>query len=47
MSFTFPLVAGILASMLHVISGPDHLAAISPWLLKLKRKPGKLAYLGV
>jgi len=38
MSFTFPLLAGILASLLHVISGPDHLAAISPLVIASKKK---------
>ena len=42
MSFTFPLVAGILASMLHVISGPDHLAAISPLVIETKKKAWKI-----
>jgi len=42
MSFTFPLLAGILASMLHVISGPDHLAAISPLVIDSKRKAWKI-----
>ena len=42
MSFTFPLLAGILASMLHVISGPDHLAAISPLVIETKKKAWKI-----
>lgn len=42
MLFTFPLLAGILASMLHVISGPDHLAAISPLVIETKRKAWKI-----
>ena len=29
-NITIPIIAGILASMLHVISGPDHLAALAP-----------------
>ncbi len=42
MSFTFPLLAGILASMLHVISGPDHLAAISPLVIESKKGAWKI-----
>jgi ABC-type nickel/cobalt efflux system permease component RcnA len=42
MLFTFPLLAGILASMLHVISGPDHLAAVSPLVIESKRKAWKI-----
>lgn len=33
-----PLFAGILASMLHVLSGPDHLAAVTPLAIESKRK---------
>ena len=33
-----PLIAGILASTLHVISGPDHLAAVTPLAIQTKRK---------
>ncbi len=38
----FPLIAGILASMLHVISGPDHLAAVTPLVIETKRKAWKI-----
>ncbi len=38
----FPLLAGTLASMLHVISGPDHLAAITPLVIETKRKAWKI-----
>ncbi|WP_339664979.1 sulfite exporter TauE/SafE family protein [Maribacter arcticus] len=38
----FPLVTGILASMLHVISGPDHLAAVTPLVIETKRKAWKI-----
>ncbi|MAU17388.1 MAG: nickel transporter [Muricauda sp.] len=38
----FPLVAGTLASMLHVISGPDHLAAVTPLVIETKRKAWKI-----
>ncbi|WP_340066408.1 sulfite exporter TauE/SafE family protein [Ascidiimonas aurantiaca] len=37
-----PIVAGTLASMLHVISGPDHLAAVTPLVIETKRKAWKI-----
>ena len=39
---TFPLFAGTLASMLHVISGPDHLAAVTPLAVESERKAWKV-----
>lgn len=39
---TIPLLAGTLASMLHVISGPDHLAAVTPLVIETKRKAWKI-----
>jgi len=38
----FPLLAGTLASILHVISGPDHLAAVTPLVIETKRKAWKI-----
>ena len=38
MPITFPLTAGILASVLHVITGPDHLAAVTPFAIEIKEK---------
>ena len=35
---TFPLFAGLIAAVLHVISGPDHLAAITPLAIETKRR---------
>ncbi len=35
----FPLIFGILASIIHVVAGPDHLAAISPLALNAKFRP--------
>ncbi len=35
----FPLLFGILASIIHVVAGPDHLAAISPLALNAKFRP--------
>ena len=37
----FAFVAGVLASALHVITGPDHLAAVAPFVIESKKKPGK------
>lgn len=42
MSENFPLFAGLLAAMLHVITGPDHLAAVIPFALETKRKAWKV-----
>ena len=39
---TFPLAAGCLASVLHVLMGPDHLAAVAPFALESKRKAWKI-----
>lgn len=42
MTESLPLFAGILASMLHVISGPDHLAAVTPLVLETKKRAWKV-----
>ncbi len=42
MDASFPLVSGLLASMLHVISGPDHLAAVAPFAIESKRRAWKI-----
>lgn len=39
-----PLLAGTLTSMLHVISGPDHLAAVTPLVIETKRKAWKIGF---
>ncbi|NER09453.1 hypothetical protein SAMN06265375_1011042 [Muriicola jejuensis] len=39
---SFPFVAALMASMLHVIMGPDHLAAVTPFALESKRKAWKI-----
>jgi len=36
------LFAGIIAAMLHVISGPDHLAAVTPFAIESKKKAWKV-----
>lgn len=42
MVLSFPLVAGLIASMLHVITGPDHLAAVTPFAIESKKKAWKI-----
>ena len=42
MEVTFPFTAGLIASMLHVITGPDHLAAVAPFAIESKRKAWKI-----
>lgn len=37
-----PLFAGIAASVLHVVSGPDHLAAVTPLAIETRRKVWKI-----
>ncbi len=39
---SLPIIAGTLASILHVISGPDHLAAVTPLVIETKRKAWKI-----
>jgi len=38
----FPIIAGIFASLLHVISGPDHLAAVTPLVFEKERSAWKI-----
>jgi ABC-type nickel/cobalt efflux system permease component RcnA len=33
-----PILSGIIASAIHVVSGPDHLAAVTPIVVESKRK---------
>ena len=35
---TIPLLTGIIASVVHVLSGPDHLAAVTPLAIESKKK---------
>lgn len=39
---TFPLTAGLIAAMLHVVTGPDHLAAVMPFAIESKKKAWKI-----
>ena len=42
MDVTFSLTTGLIASMLHVITGPDHLAAVIPFAIESKKKAWKI-----
>ncbi len=42
---SIPFFAGITASILHVISGPDHLAAVTPLAIETRRKVWKIGLL--
>jgi hypothetical protein len=38
----FPFFAALIASILHVLSGPDHLAAVTPFAIESKRRAWKV-----
>ena len=42
MELTFPLAAGLIAAVLHVLAGPDHLAAVLPFAIESKKKAWKV-----
>jgi ABC-type nickel/cobalt efflux system permease component RcnA len=42
MTESFPFVAALIASILHVISGPDHIAAVIPFAIESKKKAWKI-----
>lgn len=42
MEFTLPIAAGLMTSILHVLSGPDHLAAVTPFVIESKKKAWKI-----
>ena len=42
MDLTFPLIAGLIAAILHVLAGPDHLAAVLPFAIESKKKAWKI-----
>ncbi|MGI9546956.1 MAG: sulfite exporter TauE/SafE family protein [Flavobacteriaceae bacterium] len=44
MEVTLSLTAGLIASILHVIAGPDHLAAVTPFAIESKRKAWKIGF---
>ncbi len=39
-----PLLIGVIASFLHVISGPDHLAAVAPLAVENNKKAWKIGF---
>ncbi len=39
---SFPFIAALIASMLHVITGPDHLAAVTPFAIESKKRAWKI-----
>lgn len=39
---TYPLMTGVLASIIHVLSGPDHLAAVAPLSVEKRSKTWKI-----
>jgi len=39
---TFHLIAGIVASSIHVFSGPDHIAAVTPIVVETEKKAWKI-----
>ena len=39
---SFPFIGALMASMLHVIAGPDHLAAVTPFAIESKRRAWKI-----
>lgn len=42
MGISFPFIAALIASILHVITGPDHLAAVIPFAIESKRSAWKI-----
>ena len=42
MELNFPLTAGLIAAVLHVLAGPDHLAAVLPFAIESKKKAWKV-----
>lgn len=41
---SLPLIAGFIAAILHVVSGPDHLAAVTPIAIESKRKVWRIGF---
>ncbi len=42
---SFPLIIGITTAIVHVVSGPDHLAAVAPLVFETKKKHWKIGFL--
>jgi ABC-type nickel/cobalt efflux system permease component RcnA len=45
MENSFPIFAGIIAAILHVTAGPDHLAAVAPFAIERVKKAWKVGLL--
>lgn len=45
MDYSFPFLAGIIAAILHVIMGPDHLIAVAPFAIERVKKAWKIGLL--
>ncbi len=45
MTDSIPLLGALFTSMLHVLTGPDHLAAVTPFAIEAKRKAWKVGLL--
>lgn len=41
---SFPLLFGVIASIIHVVAGPDHLAAVSPLAVRAKFRPWMIGF---
>jgi sulfite exporter TauE/SafE len=44
MIYEISIIAGIIASVLHVVSGPDHLAAVTPIAIETKHKVWRIGF---
>jgi ABC-type nickel/cobalt efflux system permease component RcnA len=44
MDIIFPVTAGLIAAMFHVITGPDHLAAVTPFAIESKKKAWEIGF---
>lgn len=42
---SIPIVAGLLAAVFHVLTGPDHLAAVTPLTIELNHKPWRVGWI--
>ena len=39
---SFPIISGVVASSIHVLSGPDHLAAVTPMVVESEKNAWKI-----
>ncbi len=45
MSFNFPIILGASAAIVHVLMGPDHLAAVTPLVLDTEKRHWRIGFL--